>query len=116
MMILLPTACWMIGVSGWKLNHSVTLMASLPTAGVMALQPGPGAGSVPSPPRGPLGVPLPARVGSVMKIHPVLDGGSDGDPTGLPPFGIGPLGHGFTRFSVTACACTALATSASVGH
>ena len=44
-MILLPTTCWMMGVSGWKLNHSVTLIASLPTAGVMVLQPGPGAGS-----------------------------------------------------------------------
>src|SRR5260370_24743561 len=116
MMILLPTACWMIGVRGWKLNHSVTLMASLPTAGVMALQPGPGAGSVPSPPRGPFGTPLPAVLGSVMKIQPVFAGGSDGDPTGLPPFGIGPLGHGLARFSVTAWACTALATSASGGQ
>ena len=51
-----------------------------------------------------------------MKIHPVLDGGSCGEPTGLPPLGIGPLGHGLARFSVTACAWTALATSASVGH
>src|SRR5260370_12022269 len=110
MMILLPTACWMIGVSGWKLNHSVTLMASLPTAGVIVLQPGPGAGSVPSPPRGPFGTPLPAVLGSVMKIQPVLEGGSDGDPTGLPPFGIGPLEHRLPRFSVSPCACPALPT------
>src|ERR1051326_100445 len=116
MMILLPTACWMIGVRGWKLNQSVTLIASLPTAGVMVLHPGPGAGKVPRPPRGPLGVPLPAALGSVMKIHPVFEGGTDGEPTGLPPFGIGPLGHGLARFSVTACCCTAAATSASVGH
>src|SRR5713101_9408220 len=116
MMILLPTACWMIGVSGWKLNHSVTLMASLPTAGVIVLQPGPGAGSVPSPPRGPLGTPLPAVLGSVMKIQPEFEGGSDGEPAGMPPFGMGPLGHGLARTSVTACASTALATSASVGH
>src|SRR5215467_7203649 len=116
MMIRLPTACCMSGVSGWKLNQRVTLIASLPTAGVIALQPGPGAGRTPRPPRGPLGVPLPAALGSVMKIQPVFDGGSSADPTGLPPFGIGPLGHGFARFSVTACACTALATSASVGH
>src|SRR6476660_4594624 len=116
MTIRLPTTCWINGVIGWKLNHSVTLMGSLPTAGVMVLQPGPGAGSVPSPPRGPLGVPLPAAVGSVMKIHPVLDGGSWADPTGLPPLGIGPFGHGFARTSVTACTWTAVATSASVGQ
>src|SRR5689334_24471922 len=113
MMIWLPTACWMIGVSGWKLNHSVTLMASLPTAGVIVLQPGPGAGSVPSPPRGPLGTPLPAALGSVMKIQPVFDGGSWGEPTGLPPLGIGPLGHGLASTSVTAWTWTAVATSAS---
>src|SRR5436309_6321438 len=116
MMIRLPTACWISGVSGWKLNHRVTLIGSLPTAGVIVLHPGPGAGSVPSPPRGPFGVPLPAALGSVMKIHPLFAGGSDAEPTGLPPFGIGPLGHGLARFSVTACAWTALATSASVGH
>src|SRR5216110_2035732 len=116
MMILFPTACWMSGVSGWKLNQSVTLMASLPTAGVIVLQPGPGAGRTPRPPRGPFGVPLPAELGSVMKIQPVLEGGNDGEPTGLPPLGIGPLGHGFARFSVTACCWTAVATSASVGH
>src|SRR4029077_18898133 len=116
MTILFPTTCWIIGVIGWKLNQSVTLMGSLPTAGVMALQPGPGAGSVPSPPRGPLGTPLPAALGSVMKIQPVLLGGSCAEPTGLPLLGIGPLGHGLARTSVTACACTALATSASVGH
>src|SRR5256885_4929102 len=103
MMTLLPTACWMIGVSGWKLNHSVTLMASLPTAGVMVLQPGPGAGKVPSPPRGPLGVPLPAVLGSVMKIQPVLDGGREAQPTGVPPVGIGPVRHRVGRVSVTAC-------------
>ena len=51
-----------------------------------------------------------------MKIQPVLDGGSDADPTGLPPLGIGPFGHGLARFSVTACCWTAVATSASVGH
>src|SRR5487761_153745 len=106
----------MMGVSGWKLNHSVTLIGSLPTAGVMALQPGPGAGSVPSPPRGPLGVPSPAALGSVMKIQPVFDGGSWVEPTGLPPLGIGPLGQGLASTSVTACTCTAAATSASVGH
>src|SRR5712692_6372717 len=116
MTILLPTTCWMIGVRGWKLNQSVTLIGSLPTAGVMVLHPGPGAGSMPSPPRGPLGIPLPAVLGSVMKIHPELEGGSDGDPAGMPTFGIGPLGHGLARTSVTAWACTALATSASVGH
>src|SRR4029077_7614626 len=116
MTILLPTTCWMIGVRGWKLNQSVTLMGSLPTAGVMVLQPGPGAGSDPRPPRGPLGTPLPAWLGSVMKIHPVFEGGSVGDPWATPPLGIGPLGHGLARTSVTACTWTAVATSASVGQ
>src|SRR5207247_10458616 len=102
MMIRLPTACWIRGVSGWKLNQSVTLMASLPTAGVIELHPGPGAGRVPRPPRGPLGVPLPAVLGSVMKNQPVLEGGSDGEPRGLPPLGTAPLGHGVARFSETA--------------
>src|SRR6185312_13039466 len=106
----------MIGVSGWKLNHSVTLIGSLPTAGVMVLHPGPGAGSVPSPPRGPLGVPLPAALGSVMKIQPVLAGGTCAEPTGLPPLGMGPFGQGLASTSVTACTCTAVATSASVGQ
>src|SRR6266542_3877950 len=106
----------MIGVSGWKLNQSVTLIGSLPTAGVIVLQPGPGAGSVPRPPRGPLGVPLPAALGSVMNIQPVLEGGTWAEPTGLPPLGMGPLGHGLARTSVTACTWTAVATSASVGH
>src|SRR5712692_11406179 len=116
MTILLPTTCWMIGVKGWKLNQSVTLIGSLPTAGVMELHPGPGGGRVPKPPRGPLGTPLPAALGSVMNIHPVFDGGSCNDPWGLPPLGMGPLGHGLASTSVTACACTAAATSASVGH
>src|SRR5438270_2379702 len=117
MITRLPTACWISGVSGWKLYQRVTLMASLPVAGVMALQPGPGAGSVPSPPRGPFGVPEPFAVtASVMKIHPEFAGGSCAEPTGLPLFGMGPLGHGLARFSVTACCCTAVATSASVGH
>src|SRR5437899_6828061 len=102
MTILLPTTCWMIGVSGWKLNHSVTLMGSLPTAGVMELHPGPGGGSVPRPPRGPLGTPLPAALGSVMKIQPVFEGGTTADPTGLPPLAIGPFGQGLARTSVTA--------------
>src|SRR6266852_6392212 len=114
MTILFPTTCWINGVRGWKLNHSVTLIGSFPTAGVMVLHPGPGAGSVPSPPRGPLGTPLPAWLGSVMKIQPELAGGRDGEPAGRPPFEMGPLGQGLARTSVTACACTALATSASV--
>src|SRR5437868_11361766 len=118
MMILLPTACWMIGVSGWKLNHSVTLMASLPTAGVMVLQPGPGAGKVPSPPRGPFGVPLPAVLGSVMKIHPVFGAGTAGEPCGTPPLGSGPLGQAglLARFMITAWPAMAVATSVSDGH
>src|SRR5438309_8172902 len=102
MMILFPTACWMIGVSGWKLNQSVTLIGSLPTAGVIVLQPGPGAGRTPRPPRGPLGVPFPPGLGSVTKIHPVLEGGTCADPTGFPPLGIGPFGQGLARTSVTA--------------
>src|SRR5665213_354519 len=102
MTILLPTTCWISGVSGWKLNQSVTLIGSLPTAGVIALQPGPGAGSTPRPPRGPLGTPLPAALGSVMKIQPELEGGSCSEPTGLPPLGMGPLGHGLASTSVTA--------------
>src|SRR5712691_462801 len=116
MTILLPTTCWINGVMGWKLNQSVTLMGSLPTAGVMVLQPGPGAGSVPRPPRGPLGVPFPAALGSVTNIHPVFDGGSTGEPAATPPLGMGPLGHGFARTSLTACTWTAVATSASVGQ
>src|SRR5438445_8795447 len=116
MTIRLPTTCWINGVIGWKLNQSVTLIGSFPTAGVMVLQPGPGAGNVPSPPRGPLGTPLPAAVGSVMKIQPVFDGGSWGEPTGLPPLGMGPLGQGLASTSVTAWTWTAVATSASVGH
>src|SRR5207245_7919152 len=111
MTILFPTTCWINGVRGWKLNQSVTLMGSFPTAGVIELQPGPGAGSVPSPPRGPLGTPLPAVLGSVTKIQPVLDAGSCAEPTGLPPLGMGPLGQGVARTSVTACAATADATS-----
>src|SRR5712691_11194505 len=82
----------------------------------MALHPGPGGGSVPSPPRGPLGIPLPAALGSVMNIQPVLDGGTCNEPWGLPPLGMGPLGHGLASTSVTACAWTAEATSASVGQ
>src|SRR5260370_13924684 len=116
MTMLFPTTCCISGVRGWNVNHSVTLIGSLPTAGVMVLHPGPGAGRMPSPPRGPLGTPLPAVVGSVMKIQPELAGGSDGEPAGTPLLGMGPLGHGLARTSVTACACTALATSASVGH
>src|SRR5260370_24387279 len=91
-------------------------MGSFPTAGVMALHQGRGAGRRPSPPRGPLGTPLPAVLGSVMKIHPEFEGGRDGEPAGTPLLGMGPLGHGLARTSVTACACTALATSASVGQ
>src|SRR6266849_820936 len=116
MTILLPTTCWMIGVNGWKLNQRVTLIGSLPTAGVMELHPGPGGGRVPRPPRGPLGTPLPAALGSVMKIQPVLAGGSWAEPCGFPPLGMGPLGHGLASTSVTAFAWTAVATSASVGH
>src|SRR6476661_8371443 len=107
MTILFPTTCWMIGVIGWKLNQSVTLIGSLPTAGVMVLHPGPGAGRVPRPPRGPLGTPLPAALGSVMNIQPVFDGGSRADPTGFPPLGMGPLGQGFASTSVTAWYLTA---------
>src|SRR2546428_9469313 len=118
MMIRLPTACWIRGVSGWKLNQSVTLMASLPTAGVIELHPGPGAGRVPRPPRGPLGVPLPAVLGSVMKIHPVFEAGLDGDPWGMPPFGSGPLGQAglLARVMITAWPEIAFATSVSGGH
>src|SRR5713226_8057482 len=127
MTILSPTTCWIIGVSGWKLYQSVTFIGSLPTAGLMSRQPGPAAGKVPSPPRGPLATtgvcpgilrpfPSPAVLGSVMKIQPELDGGSCGEPCGLPPLGMGPLGHGLARTSVTACTCTAVATSESYGH
>src|SRR5229473_69253 len=127
MMTRLPTACWISGVSGWKLYHSVTLIGSLPDARRMSRQPGPAEGVVPSPPAGPLATttgcpgtfrpfPSPAGLGSVMKIHPVLGGGSWADPTGLPPLGMGPFGHGFASTSVTACTCTAVATSESEGH
>src|SRR3979409_1148442 len=102
MITWLPTACCTRGVKGWKLYQSVTLIGSFPTAGVMALQPAPGAGRVPSPPRGPLGVPLPAALGSVMKIHPVLEAGSWVEPCGLPLLGMGPLGQGLARVIVTA--------------
>src|SRR5487761_296645 len=106
----------MMGVSGWKLNQSVTLIGSLPTAGVMALQPGPGGGKTPSPPRGPLGTPSPAALGSVMKIQPVFDGGSWAEPTGFPALGIGPFGQGLASTSVPASTWTAVAPSASVGQ
>src|SRR5579859_487250 len=115
MMIRLPTTCWMIGVSGWKLNQSVTLSGWLPSAATASLQPAAG-GLYGSWPRGALGEPLPSTLGSVMKIHPVFGGGNWADPTGLPPFGIGPLGHGLARFSVTAWAWTAAWTSAFFGQ
>src|SRR5258708_36411112 len=104
-------------------------MGSLPTAGLMPRQGAPGEGVVPGPPRGPLAtgyrvgsvptfrpLPSPAGLGSVMKIQPVLGGGSCSDPWGLPPFGIGPLGQGLARAWAIACACTAVATSESVGQ
>src|SRR5260370_36275701 len=100
MPIWLPTIGCINGVSGWKLNHKVPLIGSFPTAGVMVLHPGPGAGRMPSPPRGPLGTPLPAVLGSVMKIQPELGGGRDGEPAGTPLLGMGPLGHGLARTSV----------------
>src|SRR5216684_2097576 len=115
MMIRLPTACWISGVSGWKLNQRVTLSGWLPSAATASLQPA-GGGLYGSWPRGALGEPLPSTLGSVMKIHPVFDGGSCAEPTGLPPFGIGPLGHGLASASVTACAWIAAATSESVGQ
>src|SRR5260370_19583136 len=97
MTIWLPTTCCINGVSGWKLNHKVTLIGSFPTAGVMALHPGPGAGRTPSPPRGPLGTPLPAVTGAVVKIQPQVEGGK-GRAAGAPPLlWMGPLGHGCSR-------------------
>src|ERR1700681_4318155 len=119
MTILLPTTCWMIGVRGWKLNQSETLIGSLPVADLIPRHAGPGAGSVPSPPLGPFAsayvegfapttfppLPSPPMLGSVMKIQPVLEAGSCSEPTGLPPFGRGPFGHGLASNSVAACAC-----------
>src|SRR5258706_14388089 len=110
----------MIGVIGWNVYQRVTLIGSLPVAGVTLLQPAPrlGGGYEPRPPRGRFGVPLPAAVGSVMKIHPVLEAGSDGEPWGTPPCGSGPLGQAglLARFMITACPAMAFATSLSVGH
>src|SRR6267378_7391762 len=110
----------MIGVTGWNVYQSVTLIGSLPVAGVTLLQPAPrfGGGYEPRPPRGPLGVPLPGVLGSVMKIQPVFEAGFDGEPWGMPPLGRGPLGHAglLARFMITAWPAIALATSLSVGH
>src|ERR1051326_3749217 len=98
----------------------VTLIGSLPTAGGTLLHPAPvfGGGWVPGPPRGPFGEPLPAWLGSVMKIQPVFAAGLEGDPTGLPPLGSGPFGHAglLARSMITACPVIALATSVSVGQ
>src|SRR5258708_20699789 len=126
MTILLPTTCWMIGVSGWKLNHRVTLIGSFPVASLIQSHPA-AVTNEPSPPLGPFAttagtpgklspLPSPAGLVSVMKIHPLLDGGSCSEPTGLPPWGIGPLGHGLASTSVTAFAWIAAATSESVGQ
>src|SRR6266567_2294846 len=115
MTILLPTTCWIKGVSGWKLNQSVTLSGWLPSAATASLQPA-GGGFNGSWPRGALGMPLPSTLGSVMKIQPVLDGGSCDEPAGLPPLGMGPLGHGLARTSVTAWAWTAACTSEFFGQ
>ena len=41
MTMLLPMTCWMIGVIGWNVYQSVTLIGSLPVAGVTLLQPAP---------------------------------------------------------------------------
>ena len=106
----------MIGVTGWKVYQMVTLIGSLPTASTIGLQPGL-VGVEPGPPRGPLGYPLPAALGSVMNTHPVLAGGTVGDPTGLPPLGSGPFGQAgkLARFMTTACPWTAFETSVSLG-
>src|SRR5260370_8879263 len=104
----------MIGVSGWKLYQRVAFSGRLLNAGTGVWQPG-GALVAPSP-AGALGAPLPAGLGSVMKIQPVFAGGSCRELTGLPPLGIGPLGHGLARFSVMAGACTARCTPGFVAH
>src|SRR6267143_3466949 len=110
----------MIGVTGWNVYQRVTLIGSLPTAGVTLLHPAPrfGGGYEPRPPRGPFGAPLPAVLGSVMKIHPVLAAGSDGEPCGTPPLGSGPFGQAglLAKFMITACPWMALDTSVSVGQ
>src|SRR2546427_12473736 len=95
MTTLLPTACCISGVIGWNVYQSVTLIGSLPVAGVTLLHPAPmfGGGEDPRPPRGPFGVPFPAVLGSVMKIQPVLTAGFGGDPCGIPPLGRGPFGQ-----------------------
>src|SRR5260370_6946313 len=103
MTMLFPTTCCISGVRGWNVNHSVTLIGSLPTAGVMVLHPGPGAGRMPSPPRGPLGTPLPAVGGAGVKNQPQLAGGSGGEPAGTPLFGVGALGPGVAPTPAAAC-------------
>src|SRR6266851_3419133 len=102
----------MIGVMGWNVYQRVTLIGSLPVAGVTLLQP------EPRPPRGPLGDPLPALLGSVMKIQPVFAAGLTGEPWATPLFGSGPFGQAglLARFMITAWPVTAFATSESVGH
>src|SRR6266700_3549272 len=93
MTILFPTTCWINGVRGWKLNQRVTLSGWFPSAATALLQPA-GGGLYGSCPRGAFGVPFPSALGSVMKIQPVLDGGSCAESTGSPPLGMGPLGKG----------------------
>src|SRR5439155_5893338 len=106
MTMLLPMTCWMIGVIGWNVYQRVPLIGSLPVAGVTLLQPAPrlGGEQVPRPLRGPFGDPLPAVVGSVMKIQPVFEAGFDGEPWGMPPLGSGPFGQAglLARFMITA--------------
>ena len=105
---------------GWNVYQRVTLIGSLPVAGVTLLHPAPrlGGGYEPKPPRGPFGDPLPAVLGSVMKIQPVFEAGLDGEPCGMPPLGRGPFGQAglLARFMITAWPAMALATSVSVGH
>src|SRR5256885_2531107 len=96
MTILLPTACCISGVIGWNVYQRVTLRGWFPSAATASLQPA-GGGLDGSCPRGALGVPLPAALGSVMKTQPVVAGGFWGDPCGLPAVGIGPVGHWMAR-------------------
>src|SRR3989442_14987825 len=105
MTMLLPMTCWMIGVIGWNVYQRVTLIGSLPVAGVTLLHPAPrlGGGDEPRPPRRPFGVPLPAGLGSGVKIQPVFQAGLGGEPCGAAPLGRGAVGGAGVvgRFMIT---------------
>src|SRR5256885_3500937 len=93
MTMLLPMTCWMIGVIGWNVYQRVTLIGSLPEAGVTLLHPAPrlGGGYEPKPQRGPFADPLSAVLGSELKIQLAIEADFDGRPSRVSPLGSSPI-------------------------